>query len=1069
MKTKSLIATNSYLQDAAARQEQLEKNTLASSAFEGARGLGTRTLSIGALRSVRDRSSLFDFLHRSLGWEVRAEDTFTYDVPLPEGVTELADVTQIVPFSEGDPFLIMLAEFKASFRRTQLRKILQGIRAQMRQSGRYAGKQTDEIIFVCPTDDYRGVSFAHFEERDDHTPKLRVFGWNAAQLDATRTLRDINLPALRMPKTNLLDEPDWAEGRKRWLSAWDVETVTRQFFQDYRQVFASVELAVTQVSGDKRLFTQRLLNRLLFIQFLSKKNWLRFGDDPHKDYLQALWEAHDPDTNFYNTRLRPLFASALNNPFCSTLPKTNPTLHSLIGDVPYLNGGLFEAAPEEGKNEQVADTAIEAVLHLFQQYNFTIDESTPDDVEVAVDPEMLGKVFEELVVGRHESGSYYTPRPIVSFMCRAALKGYLGGGPAVTRFVDAGDATDLTDPEAVLAALKAVQVCDPACGSGAYLLGMMQELLRLREALFVAKAKDYKKIYDRKLEIIERNLYGVDKDQFAVNIAMLRLWLSLVVDDHRHPLDESLPKAQRDVSLPNLKFKIQVGDALAAPAPDAGALTLHAAEYAADAQALAALYRDYYTPAHAGQAQRKAALETAITEKRAQIADLLGTDDNPGVVDWRIAFAEVFAPKEPVADLGGAMNFGGTLAEPAQPGGFDIVLANPPYVRQELIKEQKPTLKAVFPEVYVGTADLYCYFYARSVQLLRSGGMLAFISPNKWFRAGYGAKLKAYLAAQSHVVSITDFGDLPVFQSATTYPMIFVAQKGVTEGTTTFTQVKSLESPYPDVRRLIEQEGSVLPSDAIQGADWHLADTATTDRLRKMQKMGIALGEYVKGQIYYGIKTGLGSAFTITETEHKEILASNPEAAEVLKPLAVGKDIRKWAIRDNKKWLIVTRMGEKIDRYPAILNHLKQWQAELETRSDQGDFWWELRACTYYEVFDKPKIIYQRFQVKPCFCYDINKVYVNDATYMVSTNDLYLLGVMNSQPFWQEVKRNCPFIQNGYQLLRSNFERCLVPNASDTDRIAIFALVQKCLDAKGVGCEEWEQEIDGRVAALYGL
>ena len=165
---------------------------------------------------------------------------------------------------------------------------------------------------------------------------------------------------------------------------------------------------------------------------------------------------------------------------------------------------------------------------------------------------MLGKIFEELVTGRHESGSYYTPKPVVAFMCREALKGYSKTSmpaeheEALALFVDQNDPAQLRNPEAALHALRMVKVCDPACGSGAYLLGMMHQLLELRESLFAAHVADATKIYDRKLEIIQNNLYGVDLDPFAVNIARLRLWLSLIMDFEG---EDPLP-------LPNLDFKI---------------------------------------------------------------------------------------------------------------------------------------------------------------------------------------------------------------------------------------------------------------------------------------------------------------------------------------------------------------------------------------------------------------------------------------------------------------------------------------------------------------------------------
>ena len=239
-----------------------------------------------------------------------------------------------------------------------------------------------------------------------------------------------------------------------------------------------------------------------------------------------------------------------------------------IGQVPYLNGGLFEQDElDKDGDALVPDEVWESTLKdLLYHYNFTVTESTPLDIEVAVDPEMLGKIFEELVTGRHESGSYYTPKPIVAFMCQEALKGYLQTAcpnesqEAIAQFVERRDARGIRDPETVLMALRTVKVCDLACGSGAYLLGMLHELFDLRAALFATRKVDPLTAYQRKLEIIQHNLYGVDVDPFAVNIARLRLWLSLIVD-----FEGDTPPP-----LPNLDFKIEVGDSLTGPDPSGG-------------------------------------------------------------------------------------------------------------------------------------------------------------------------------------------------------------------------------------------------------------------------------------------------------------------------------------------------------------------------------------------------------------------------------------------------------------------------------------------------------------------
>jgi len=1024
-----------------------------------------------ALTRVQNKETLFAFLRDELGWPLDPKDTFTYDETLLNGTVLKVKVSRLLPFGASDPFLLLLAEWETPLHRSELREILRAVRARIREEGAYGSRKLDEIVFVCPALDYHSVWFAHFEERDGRQPKLEAFGWEGDRVNATRTLREVNLPALAMPPLNLLDEPDWASGYHRWLSAWDVESVTRAFFKDYRQVFDGVRGSLpVEFEGDRTLWTQRLFNRLLFIHFLSQKRegWLRFGG--RKDYLQALWEDYNTqggsNVNFYRTRLRPLFFTGLNNKQVQT--EKNETLHILIGDVPYLNGGLFEKAADDDAVETVPDGALALVMALFGQYRFTITESTPDDVEVAVDPEMLGKVFEELVTGRHESGSYYTPRPVVAFMCREALKGYLGGGTAIAALVDGRsvDTLNRRDAADLLHRLGEVRVVDPACGSGAYLLGMLHELYELAGLLELrADPLSARDQYKRKLGIIQNALYGVDKDEFAVNVARLRLWLSLAVE-HTGAVPEPLP---------NLNYKVEVGDSLASPMmPNNFTTDLirlgQIDKYKAD--------KDLFGGSEF-EGDRKQ-LDKDIQALKTEIAAWLhqndkkntanAADNSASIFEWQVEFAEVFK------------------AAPPSPGGFDIVLANPPYVRQELIKDQKPRLKAAFPEVYTGTADLYCYFYARAVQLLRPGGMLAFISPNKWFRAGYGANLRKYLAATCRVASITDFGELPVFQAAATFPMIFVAQRtaplsapappllgagGTSAPGATFTQVKSLAAPYPDVLALLRRDGQVLPADAIRGADWTLTDAVSSDRLRKMEKAGIPLGEYVNKQLYRGLVTGFNAAFYIDDAKKSELIIANSLSAEIIKPLLVGDNVRRWRT-EQKKWVIATNVGIEIERYPAIFAYLSGFQQQLEDRWDKGKHWWELRSCVYYSAFEKSKIVYPDIGKEPRFTLDARGCYLDATATCIGSSDLYLLGLLNSPTVWSYIAEKCSVLGDagaGGRIRLKTFyvERIPIPNASDAERAAIAALVQHCLDARGVGCEVWEAEIDSLVAALYGL
>ena len=266
----------------------------------------------------------------------------------------------------------------------------------------------------------------------------------------------------------------------------------------------------------KKLFVQTLFNRLMFVYFLSRKGWLTFNRRHRQSQCSVARLPGPAPTRTTSTddRLYHLFFFGLNNPQSRDLNLAGSFMESAVyGDVPFLNGGLFQKSElDERDGLSVPDQAIEPVLSdLFDRFNFTVMESTPFDIEVAVDPEMLGKVFEELVTGRHDSGSYYTPRPVVAFMCREALKGYLEGcdtglaADAIAAFVD-GRETDGISPASapsVAAALESVTVVDPACGSGAYLLGMMQELVDLRTALFNVGV-DAKSLYELKLHVIQK-------------------------------------------------------------------------------------------------------------------------------------------------------------------------------------------------------------------------------------------------------------------------------------------------------------------------------------------------------------------------------------------------------------------------------------------------------------------------------------------------------------------------------------------------------------------------------------
>ena len=474
-------------------------------------------------------------------------------------------------------------------------------------------------------------------------------------------------------------------------NAFSVQPVTDAFFRDYKAAYdAAVSLIAANIERVyAEQFTQTLFNRLLFVHFVSRKGWLKLNGDT--DYLNALWQdykASPSSTNFYRERLRTLFFDGLNN-----LQSPDPTsrVQPLIGEVPFLNGGLFEETDLDRRAvDAVPDDAIVPLLtDLFNHYNFTVMEATPLDTEVAVDPEMLGKLFEETVNERHSNGAYYTPRPVVAFMCREAIKGYLSGkniggltDAKITDLVDQRNHDAITPMQApeIYEAVKNIKAVDPACGSGAFLLGMLQEILALNDSLFRALHTS-ESLYDQKLDIITKNIYGADKDALAVSTAMLRLWLSLAVDYN----GDGPPKP-----LPNLDLKMVAGDSIAGPDPQQF-------DFTRDIIAKSGLRGDIaaYTIAHGPD---KATLKQRVDTTKAQLRSSLKGVAPAGVVEWRIDFADVM------------LN-----------GGFDVVIANPPY--GITVKDRRSAA--------IGHADSYTNFMGLAGDLAPNG-IMAYITPTSW-------------------------------------------------------------------------------------------------------------------------------------------------------------------------------------------------------------------------------------------------------------------------------------------------------------------------------------------------
>ncbi len=424
-------------------------------------------------------------------------------------------------------------------------------------------------------------------------------------------------------------------------------------------------------------------------------------------------------------------------------------------------------------------------------------------------------------------------------------------------------------------------------------------------------------------------------------------------------------------------------------------------------------------------------------------------------------------------------------------GGFDIVIGNPPYVRQELIRPIKPILERLFPDVYIGTADLYVYFYKRGTELLRLNGILTYISSNKFLRAGYGKKLRKFFVDNVQMHRLLDFGSVQVFRASVDTCIVLV--ENVSPGNELFFAAIFLdEADIPRLSTAFRERAFPMYARDLSSEGWVLASAEVLALLEKLQNIGTPLGEYVDG-FYRGIITGCNDAFIIDEAKREELIAQDPMSAEIIKPLLRGRNLHKWKTNSANEYLIViasstnrewpwsrTRNVSEAEQifaetYPAIYNHLNSYQDRLVARDDQGMFYWELRSCLYYSEFEKPKIIYRRIAQSLDAIYDTIGTFGLDTTYFIPTDDLSLLAILNSKLFdWYARHRfsglNNPWAGGGLCFFSLYMERVPIADRTDVQRAALSELVEQILADPESDCvREIEQQIDTVVYHLYRL
>lgn len=903
------------------------------------------------------------------------------------------------------------------------------------------------------------------------------------------------------------------------VRAFDVERVTREFYRVYHDLFYRVLTTVRELNPDTRIgplvrnttedkpslhaFTQRLLSRVMFLYFIQKKGWL----DDKQDYFSRLYrEAVTPQTNFYRDVLEPLFFTMLNNP-------ERDQGASPFGKVPYLNGSLFEREYPLETRLELPNTLFDprqdsSVLDVFDRYNFTINESSSLDQEVSLDPEMLGKVFENMMEAEDaaKNGTFYTPRSIVQFLAEESLSRYLADKTGIERERlmellgedDSYGDISIAEANKIISVLAEVRVLDPAVGTASMLVGTLNVLVGIRrsaEARLGVKVKEGSARFSEwKREYINHCLYGVDIKQEAIEIGRLRLWLSLVVD------------AREPEPLPNLDYKLMAGDGLLESIEGTPFINVqegvvgHLGEIRQLTRDIEALHSKFFAeqdPVRRNehrkgiQQKERELFRVDIDQRIANTRALLQEIDRRGrsrkgdekkaqillehfnkLLELR---RKVWDEQEPLPFFLHNVHFSEVMKGM---GGFDIVIGNPPYV--SIINMEAPykaALHKAFPEVESGRADLYVYFYKKAFELLRDGGRIALITPNRFMRAGYGYALRSYLSHKAIEVVI-DFGNLPIFDAITS-PVILIARNDkesaigdvdvISEETLKdrlgkpeivgLTQIRQgLSSFHTYARNLVTKYDKRL----FSNDSWVLHSNKVAAVIEKLNSGGTSLEQIVNSRFYRGIVTGFNDAFVLQKDERDALILQDPRCESFIKPYLSGRDVRRWRIAQKERYIIFAKRGFPLDNFPIIEKHLGKFKADLLKRVTVPNShpWFELQQPQegIYKAFDGPKIIYPEMAKLNSFVLDTNGYYISNKCFCIPTAETFLVPLLNSRLIYFWLKATCVRLESGSYEYRSMYmEQLPIPTMSDDQKQQL----SKHVDDKNL------DELDRLVYNLY--
>lgn len=843
--------------------------------------------------------------------------------------------------------------------------------------------------------------------------------------------------------------------------AFSVEALSDRFFDAYREHYADFVQYVTgkrfvKVGSkweersvctpcerlyqafhrdDKKVrdYIKKMMGRITFLHFLQRKGWM--NDD--LNYMQHLFERSTQKDNFLDAVLEPLFFGILN-----TKPEHRQKLFedkhwdlSLLEewrDIPYLNGGLFEQDADDEPESIFPAELFNKLFNFFGEYNFTMDENDPSDAEIGVDPEMLGKIFENLLEDNKDKGAFYTPKEIVKYMCQEALISYLTERTTVSEqkirgFVssplDYVDSTTekqkpLTEKEKnkILNLLRSVKICDPAIGSGAFPMGLLNELVSCRVALGDSSCSKA----ELKRSIICNNIYGVDIEKGAVDIARLRFWLAIVVDE------------EKASPLPNLDYKIMQGNSLIESFNGVDLSQLAYSPKNRGEDLLPDLWEDciihwqkgvtrelleYYSCYDREEKLRiqkeierfvyQQLKEKSVNESTIEALRSIDIAGNNQFFLWHSWFSDVFTGDD-------------------EDRGFDIVIGNPPYIGEKGHKEIFHPVKTdkTMQSFYLGKMDYFYFFMHLAFNILNRKGTCFYITTNYYLTAAGARKLRKDIHDRMDVTLLLNFGELKLFDNAQGQHNIISVFKPKRE--------KARPCRVFDVHRSGAFSAELF-SDIVNHTDtqtqYNLQEQESLfdghelylrlnvpqmeSIFEKMQKGSSLLGKIAR--VSTGLFTACDDVFVRNREFFSTSFALNPLETSLLKPLYKNSDIRKfYTVEESDKVVLYhhEKQTYSLDDIPNIMGYLTEHRNRLEKRKDnslKGAFKrgrWDVMALPKLSVdFTGPKIVCPQRSKKNVFAYNETTWYASADVYYITNSSVdyplfYLLGLLNSKLYF---------------------------------------------------------------------